>query len=183
VVRLPAAEVFTLGRSDAPVTLVEFTDLECPFCRRFHLTTFERLKQEFVDTGRVRYVTRDLPLRIHPNARPAAHAARCAGEQGRFWEVRHLLFAGQARVGDEDLAGYARQAGVDAERLRACVTSGRHEDAIRRDVADATSAGVSGTPTFLLGPTRPDGFEGVRLVGAHPYEVFAALIRELLGAR
>src|SRR3989338_5451600 len=84
---------YWLGKADAPVTVVEFTDYQCPFCRRFHQSAFEEIKKNYIDTGKVRFVSRDLPLDIHANAARAAHAARCAGEQGKFWEMRHLLIA------------------------------------------------------------------------------------------
>src|SRR6202008_5013870 len=88
-VRVPLSAPRVLGKADAPVTLVEFTGLECPFCRSFHVGTFDKIKQTYIDTGKVRFVTFDFPLDIHANARPAAVAVRCAGEQGKFWEMRH----------------------------------------------------------------------------------------------
>jgi protein-disulfide isomerase len=180
-VALPPATAYALGRDDAPLTLVEFTDLECPFCRQFHVTTFEQLKKNFVDTGKVRFVTRDLPLDFHAHARPAAHAARCAGEQNRFWEMRHVLIVNAATLSRDVMERFARDLGLDMSQFGACVSAERYRAAIDRDVADAQGADVNGTPTFVLGKTMAQGFEGLRIIGAQPYAVFEQKIRELLG--
>src|SRR5262245_23906624 len=112
---------WALGRPDAPVTLVEFTDLECPFCRRFHVSTFEELRKQYIDTGKVRFITRDLPLTaIHPNALRAAHAARCAGEQGKFWELRHSMFVNGQGLAPESVRTQARDLGLDVAALESC---------------------------------------------------------------
>src|SRR5690349_18876426 len=104
-----------LGRRDAPVTIVEFSDYECPFCRQFVSATLPTLKSTYVDAGKVRYVFRDFPLeQLHPHARKAAEAAHCAGEQGKYWEMHDLLFQNQQALGTDDLAGYAGRLGVDA---------------------------------------------------------------------
>lgn len=182
-ITLPPARVYALGRDDAPLTMVEFTDLECPFCRQFHVATFEQLKKNYIDTGKLRFVTRDFPLDFHANARPAAHAARCAGEQNRFWEMRHVLTVNAAALSRDKMLTFARDLGLDMSQFEACFTAERHREAIDRDVVDAHGANVSGTPTFVLGKTMPQGFEGVRIVGAQPYAVFEQKIRELLGEK
>jgi protein-disulfide isomerase len=179
-VKLPAAPVYAMGREDAPLTLVEFTDLECPFCRQFHVTTFEQLKKNYIETGKLRYVTRDFPLEFHANARPAAHAARCAGEQNRFWEMRHVLTVNAAGLSRDAMFTFAKDLGLDMTQFSACFAGERHKAAIDRDVADARAADVSGTPTFVLGKTTKGDFEGVRIIGAQPYAVFEQKIRELL---
>lgn len=174
---------FVLGKPDAPVTLVEFTDLECPFCRQFHLSTFEELKRNYVDTGKLRYVTRDFPLDMHRNAMKAAEAARCAGEQGRFWELRHTLIVNASALSRDAMQTFARDLKLDDARFRTCLDGDRHRAEIQRDIADGSAAGVSGTPTFVVGRTSADGVDGVRIVGAQPYAVFDAKIRELLSAK
>ena len=182
-VTLPAATAWELGRRDAPLTLVEFTDLECPFCRRFHVSTYEELKRNFIDTGKLRFVTRDLPLDFHKHALGAASASRCAGEQGKYWELRHVMLVNGNRLQPEAIRGYARDLGLDVEGLQACIDSGRHEAAIRQDVAAAQAAGLTGTPSFVLGRATANGVEGVKIVGAVPYAVFDAKIQELLSAK
>jgi protein-disulfide isomerase len=183
-VRVDISNVQVLGRADAPVTLVEFTDLECPYCRTFHVGTFERLKREYIDTGKVRFVSRDFPLDFHPNARPAAQAVRCAGEQGKFWEMRHQVTLNASALGT---AVYERLAGelkLDLPRFTACAGSDSHKEAIDRDMAEGINAGVTGTPSFVVGRTIPGpALEGIRIVGAQPYQAFESRIKALLGER
>jgi protein-disulfide isomerase len=173
-----------LGRPDAPLTLVEFTDLECPYCRAFHVGTFEQLKRDYIDTGKLRFFSRDFPLDFHRNARPAALAVRCAGEQGKFWEMRHGVTLNAAALSGEVYDKLARELGLDAPRFASCITADRYRAEIDRDVADALGAGVSGTPTFVLGATRPGtSVEGQRIVGALPFPMFDTQIKTLLGQR
>jgi protein-disulfide isomerase len=172
-----------LGRADAPVTLVEFTDLECPFCRSFHVGAFEKIKQTYIDSGKVRFVSFDFPLDIHPNARPAAVAVRCAGEQGKFWEMRHLVTVNAATLSREKYVEIAKGLGLDTGKLDQCIDADRYKADIDRDMAEGLKLGVNGTPTFFVGKTAPDGIEGQRIVGAQPFPAFEAQIKALLGER
>jgi protein-disulfide isomerase len=183
-VRVDVTGAPVLGRADAPVTLVEFTDLECPFCRAFHVGAFERLKREYIDTGKVRFITRDFPLDFHPNARPAALAVRCAGEQGKFWEMRHVVTLNATTLGPPTYDRLAGELGLDGGRFAACIAADRYRAEIDRDIAEAMQAGVTGTPSFVLGATMPgSAVEGLRIVGAQPFPVFEARIKALLGER
>ncbi len=181
-VRVSVAGAPMLGRPDAPVTLVEFSDYECPFCQRFFSSTFPTIKQDYIDTGKVRYVFRDFPLkRIHPQAREAAMAAHCAGEQGKFWEMHDLLFRNQQALDPPHLSDYARRLGLDGAAFDACLASDKFAARINQDIADGTAAGVEGTPSFVVGKTQPgDSVEGTLIVGAQPMEVFRQLIDQLL---
>ena len=172
----------TLGRDDAPVTIVEFTDLQCPHCARFAAQTLPEIRRELVDSGRVRFVSRDLPLPMHREAVPAAVAARCAAEQGRYWEYREALFAAQVRLGEELYARVATQLGLDAGRFAACrrERGPAYEQEVRADASLAASAGINGTPTFLVGRTAPGVFSGEKLSGARPYAEFEARVAALL---
>jgi protein-disulfide isomerase len=123
---------------------------------------------------RVRLVYKDFPLASHPRAVPAAEAARCAGEHGRFWEYHDLLFVGRAAFSDADLRTYAARLDVPLERFAACLASGRHRPAIAADAAEGRAAGVRGTPTFFV--------NGRPIVGAQPIEVFLDAIRDALAA-
>jgi protein-disulfide isomerase len=170
-----------LGRDDAPLTMIEFADFQCPFCRRFHVDTFDEIKKNFVDTGKLRYVSRDLPLPMHDHAPQAASAARCAGDQHHFWELRHLLILDQDKLGRDDLLAYARQLNLDVPAFTACIDSKRYDAAIQQDAADAAEVGVVGTPTFIIGRTVQKGrFEGIKIVGVQPYAAFEARLRGLL---
>jgi protein-disulfide isomerase len=171
-----------MGREDAPVTIIEFTDLQCSFCARHATQTFPRLKVEYVDTGKLRYASRDLPLPFHSFALAAAVAARCAGEQGRFWEYRDALFAAQTTLGTEPYGRIARQMGLDVERLEACRSDGRAEASVRADLALAGSYGIQSTPTFVIGRVVNGEFQGELVTGAQPYEVFKAKLDTLLTA-
>jgi protein-disulfide isomerase len=170
-----------LGREDAPLTLVEFTDYECPFCRQFHLTVFEALKAAYIDTGRLRFVSRDLPLAIHAHALMAAEAARCAGDQGKFWQARHGFMAAPGELSPETITAVARAIEVDDALLSTCLQGAKYRAAVQRDLADAQSAAINATPTFVLGRTASGQIEGELIVGALPYAVFDAKIRALLG--
>jgi protein-disulfide isomerase len=183
-VRVEVGGLPILGRPDAPLTLVEFTDLECPYCRAFHVGTFEQLKREYIDTGKLRFVSRDFPLDFHANARPAALAVRCAGEQGKFWEMRHGVTLNAAALSRQVYDRLAAELGLDSGRFAACIAAEQYRAAIDRDVADAMSIGVSGTPTFVLGPTTAGtSVEGQRIVGALPFATFETQIKALLGGR
>ena len=172
----------TLGREDAPVSIIEFTDLQCPYCARHARETFPRLRRDYIETGKVRYASRDLPLARHANAVPAAVASRCAGEQGRFWDYREALFAAQRTLGSEPYARIAGELGLDVERLEACRRDGRQEANVRADVELARASGIGSTPGFVIGRVVDGQFVGEKMLGAQPYEVFAAKIDALLEA-
>ena len=179
-VEMRLGNAYVLGKADAPVTMVEFTDYECPFCRAFHTASFEELKRKYIDTGKVRYVSRDYPLPFHPQALPAAKVARCAGEQGRFWEMRHALIANP--LNPETIAGHSKSLKLDAKRMLECIPDPRIEKAVQADIAEANALGVSGTPTFVIGRSKGDSFEGTRVVGAQPLTTFEGRIDALLAA-
>lgn len=173
-----------LGDAAAPLTLVEFTDYQCPFCRRFHRDTLPRLKKEFIDTGKLRYVVADLPLvAIHPYAVRAAQAAHCAGEQGRYFAMNDKLFENASKITADFIPEIARLAGLEMERFGECYRAGRHGDRVRADAAAAARLGITGTPSFVLGPSQGAlSLTGGKIVGARPYASFKAAIDQLLAA-
>ena len=173
-------ESIILGAADAPVTVVEFTDYQCPFCKRFIQSTFPLLKRDFIDTGKVRWIVRDLPLGFHPNANKAAQAAHCAGEQGKFWEMRDILFRNNANLGIERLPGYAREIGLDVDAFDACLSSDRHQAQITQDSQEANRIRVTGTPSFVIGKTAGDTVSGQLIIGAQAQAVFTAAIQRIL---
>jgi len=181
-VHMSVADAPMLGRADAPVTLVEFSDYECPFCQRFFAMTFPALKKDYVDTGKVRYVFRDFPLdQLHPNAKKAAEAAYCAGEQGKYWEMHDVLFQNQRALAPSQLVEYARAVGVAGAAFDQCVSSGRYAPQIERGLIDGTAAGVQGTPGFVIGrTTAADTVEGTPIRGAQPVETFRRIIDQWL---
>ena len=182
-VKIRTAGGYSLGRSDAALTLVEYTDYQCPFCRQFHDTTFQQLKKNYIDAGKLRFVSRDLPLEFHNNALTAAQAARCAGEQDQFWQMRDILIANSTNLGQDAILTYAQQLALDMNGFRLCLDSGKYFAEIQRDIAEAGSAGIYGTPTFVLGRTSEGAIEGIRIVGAQPYGAFHRIISEYSSKR
>ncbi len=171
-----------LGDADAPVTLIEFSDYQCPFCQRHFTETFGKIKAEFVDTGKVKYVVRDYPLSFHPNAEPAAEAAECAGDQDKYFEMHEQLFRnGGAWSNLPDpkptFEQYATAIGLDLADYRACMEAGTHKQEIQQDMADGSASGVSGTPGFWV--LNADG-QGEMISGAQPFENFKAAIERQL---
>lgn len=180
VTRISVAGAPALGAADQVVTLVEFSDYECPFCIRHFTQTMPRIKAELIDTGRVRYVFRDFPIdQLHPAAIRAHEAARCANEHGRFWELHSKLFSPPGTHTDDALAAQAREAGVPADAFKACLASGRMTAHVRESVQTAEQLGATGTPSFFVGVRNLETDE-VHLLsaitGAQPYEEFEKAI-------
>jgi len=169
-----------LGNKEAAVTLVEFTDYQCPFCQRFHMQVYGLLKKDFIDTGKVRFFSRDLPIdSLHPNATRAAQAGRCAGDQGQFWTLRDVMAAHPEALDMESLAADAGALKMDTGIFRKCVESGKYKEAVRGDALEAMKIGADGTPAFVLGKSTPDGVDGEIVVGAQPYSVFEEKFKQL----
>jgi protein-disulfide isomerase len=179
-VKLGPALGNALGRPGAPLVLIEFTDLECAHCRQFQQEVFPRLKKEYVDTGQVLFIHRDLPLAKHPHAMAAARAARCADEQGRFWELREALLLASDRMSARTILDAAEAQRLDMTELLGCLLGDRYVDAVRKDTQEAANAGIRVTPTVVIGRIGADGVEGVKLEGALPYEAYDSRLRELL---
>jgi protein-disulfide isomerase len=171
---------FVLGNPDAPLTMVEFTDLECPFCREYATTGFESIRREWIDTGRLRYLARDVPLEIHPHSLMAARAARCAGQH--YWDMRTALMKNGNLISAEYIARTAKNLTLDLTTFNACVASSAHDAEIQADVSEAVKLGLRGTPTFVVGRTSPHAIDGIMLVGAQPYTVFDAKLKMLLNS-
>ncbi len=167
-----------LGEEDAKVTIVEFTDYQCPFCSRHYEQTFGKIKSEYVDQGKVKYVVRDFALSFHPNAQKAAEATECAADQGKFWEMHSAIFSQQQTWSSSTDAPsvfkqYASDLGLNAGEFASCLDEGTHAEEVTQDMADGQAAGISGTPGFWV--IGSDG-EGERIEGAYPFETFQAAI-------
>jgi len=170
---------FAIGSKDAPITMVEFTDFQCPFCYRFHVTTFGELKRNYIDTGKVRFVSRDLPLDFHPNAMQAAEAGRCAGEQGQFWPMREKMGGDPEHLDMTHLLDDAKDLKLNVDSFRSCVEGGKYKATIQNDVQEALKVGANGTPSFVIGKSTPDSIEGELVIGALPYQVFDEKLKAL----
>jgi protein-disulfide isomerase len=173
---------YTAGRADAPVTIVEFADYQCPFCKRFHANTYAELKKNYIDTGKVRFVSRDLPLELHAFAFKAAEAVRCAGDQGKYWELRDALYSSAAPLNDEVIKKSVEDLSLDATSFQACLSKEKYKAEVQKDAADAASLHLNGTPSFVVGKTAGDKLDGVVLVGALPFTSFDAAIQKALKA-
>jgi protein-disulfide isomerase len=170
------------GERTAPLTLVEFSDYQCPFCARHVRETSPSIDAEYVRTGKLKSVFVDLPLeRQHPLAFKAAEAAACAGEGQKYWEMRDRLFAALGQL--EPWSAHASALGLDVPAFEECLASGRHSPSIRRGVSEASRLGIGSTPTFLVGRTERDG-SSVRVVatlqGARPFAAFKEVLDRLL---
>jgi protein-disulfide isomerase len=172
-------DAYAIGDPDAPVTIVEFTDYQCPYCSRYFEDSFNQIKEKYVDTGMVYYVFKDFPLQnIHPQAIAAAEAARCAGEQGAYLAMHDELFASQALwSGSEDAVTqfkqFAADLNLDADSFATCLDSGRMEALVLADLEEGTNAGVNGTPSFFINRHT--------MSGAQPLAVFEQAIEQFLG--
>ena len=162
-----------IGPADAPITIIEFSDYQCPFCQRWHDQVFQRLLDEY--PTQVRIVYRDFPLEsIHPQSLPAAMAADCAGEQNAYWQYHDRLFSYEYDLGREAFLKYASELKLDMPSFTACLDGNKYKAEVLADLKYGSSLGVYSTPTFYI--------NGLYLLGAQPYETFKALIdKELAG--
>lgn len=179
-VQVDTGSLPVLGQEDAPVTIVEFSDFQCPFCRRFYTDAYQQLKKEYIDTGKVKLYFRHYPLDFHPMAVPSALAAECANDQDKFWEMHDKLYDEQEKKGsgttieytNDDIKAWATDLGLEMTSFNTCFDSKKYEDRVTKDTADGSAAGVSGTPAFFI--------EGTELIGAQPFEAFKTIIDKKL---
>ena len=174
-----------LGKADAPVTIIEFTDYQCPFCKRFSKNTLPQIIKEYVDTGKVKYVLREFPLKsIHPSADKLAQAALCAGDQGKYWEMHDSYFTGATKPNPKDLSKEIAALKLNAKTFNACLDSDKYAKKVTTDISDGTKLGVRGTPSFFLGKPKKGDSSTVHatkmLRGAQGFPAFKKVIDELL---
>ena len=169
---VPIDGAYALGPADAPITIVEFSDYQCPFCKRWHAEVYEQLLAAY--PGKIKFVYRNLPLTsIHPDAQGAAEAALCAGEQNAYWQYHDKLLSGEI-LGGSAYTQYAQDLNLDMSAFDACVTDQKYKDAVQADSDFALNLGVRSTPTFFI--------NGLAIVGAQPLNVFQQVIdKELAG--
>jgi len=160
------------GDPNAPVTIIEFSEFQCPFCKKYIDETYFQIIKNYVDTGKVRYVFRDFPLSFHEFARPAAMAAECAHEQGKFWEYHDLLFTNQAELSEANFKKWATELKLNTVQFNTCLDTEKYSDEVAADQAEGQSYGVSGTPAFFI--------NGQIISGAQPYSVFQQAIEQAL---
>ena len=162
------------GSNDAPITIIEFSDFECSYCARFYLQTLPQIEENYIQTGKVRFVYRDYPLSFHQHAKMASEASECANEQDKYWEYHDILYKNQNALDNESLKQYAKDLGLDVAEFNECLDSGKMAQEVEEDFQDGVSYGIKGTPTFFINE--------IKVVGAQPYEVFQQIIEEELNA-
>ncbi len=150
------------GNANAPVTIIEFSEFQCPFCGRFARDTLPSIIKDYVDTGKVKFVYRDFV--VHSSSQKAQEAAECAGDQNKYWEYHDIVYQNQGALDDESLKKYATDIGLNIATFNSCFDSRKHKAEVEKDTAAGRSAGVSGTPTFFI--------NGNKFVGAQPYSKF-----------
>jgi protein-disulfide isomerase len=174
----------SLGKPDAKVTIVEFSDFQCPYCGRHYRETMPKIAKEYIETGKVRYIFRDFPIdSLHPQAPKGHEAANCANDQGKYWEMWNTLFSNPKQMSHDDLIAHAKALGLDVPAFTQCLDSGKYTAKVNASVQDAVNLGASGTPVIFFGITQPgsDTVKAVRVLrGAYPYDRFKATIDALL---
>ena len=174
------------GEPTAKLAIIEYADFQCPFCRRFEHDIYPQIRASYVDTGKLKYFHRDMPLVFHQGAMPAARAVHCAAEQGKFWEMHDSLLGDAASLSAADIDERAGKLGMNVAELDSCIASNRFADIIQRSVTEANEMQVSGTPTFIIGTLDAQGkvmSVKTTVVGASPFEAFKAALDPLLAAR
>jgi len=181
---IPVDGAPSMGDQSAKVTMVEFSDYQCPLSSQYFNWTMRQVVDEYVKTGKVKYVFRDFPLEsIHPLALKAAEGAHCAGEQGKYWEMHNRFLSNQMAIEGKVLPLHAQVLGLDVPKFQQCLDSGKYSARVRESVADGKKAGVQGTPAFFLGLTNPTEpkLQAVTFIdGSQPYTVFKEAIDKLL---
>lgn len=160
------------GYENAPVTIIEFSEYQCPFGGRFFKESLPQIEENYIKTGKVKHVFRDFPLSFHQYAQKAAEASECADEQGKFWEYHNKLFENQDALDTNNLKQYAKNLDLDTAKFNDCLDSGKMASEVQKDFNDGSQYGVSGTPTFFI--------NGIKLVGAQPYSAFEQLVEQEL---
>jgi len=163
------------GSANAPVTIVEYSDFQCPFCGRFFKQTLPQLEQQYLDTGKAKLLYKDFPLGFHQHAQKAAEAGKCALAQGKFWPLHDKIFENQQALSVENLKKWADQLGLDMKEFNDCLDSGRMAAKIQAESAEGRAAGVKGTPTFVI--SGPGG--STTVVGAQPFAAIQVAIEKV----
>lgn len=162
-----------LGDSNAKVTIIEFSDYQCPFCKKFYDETLPLLKKDYINTGKVKLIYRDYPLSsIHPKAQKASEAAECAGEQKKYYDYHDKLFKNQNFLEIDNLKKYAKELGLNTKEFNDCLDSNKMASEVQKDLEDGQNLGVDGTPAFFI--------NGIPLTGSQPFEAFKNLIEQEL---
>lgn len=173
------------GPKDAKFVIVEFSDFQCPFCGRYATQTYSQVIDDYVKTGKVKYVFRDFPLeQLHPNAAKAAEASHCAEDQGKFWDLHDRMFKNQSALDAKEMLGHATVLALDVPKFQQCLESGKYTAKVKKDQEDGAKVNVKGTPTFFFGTVDPKDPTKIKAVsmfsGAQPYQQFKDAFDKLM---
>jgi len=172
------------GSNSARVAIIEYADFECPYCGQYARQIYPQILENYINTGKVKYFYRDLPLSMHPHALVAARAARCAGEQGKYWEIHDDLFSNQSALGLNEISARAQELGVDGGKLSECLSSDRYAQNIHKSMSEAQTLGIEGTPTFFMGKIDGDTVKIDKAIkGASAFAIFKSFLDALLGSK
>lgn len=169
---LTVADYMIIGSADAPITFYEFSDYQCPFCKKFTMESLPLIKEKYIDTGKVRFVFKDFPLEIHGEARAGAVAARCAGVQGKYYAYHDVLFENSKDFSAVNFKLWAEELDLDVNEFLSCLDDPSQMAKVENDIMEAQLAGVKGTPSFLI--------NGRLVRGAQPFAAFEMVIEEAL---
>jgi len=188
--RISIADRPSRGNETARVVVVEFSDYQCPYCALFFRQTLPQVDQDYIKTGKIKYVFNNVPLdQIHPAAFKAAEAAECASDQGKFWEMHDKIFANQRNMSPSDLTAHAKAIGLDLTQFTQCLDGGKNTASVRAGLALAENLGVDGTPTFViaLADARNPKDKNLKVLsiisGAQPFTVFKSALDKALGTQ
>jgi len=170
----------SMGSETAPVTIVEFSDFECPYCKQFHNETLPKLKKAYIDTGLVRFIHKDLPLPFHEHAQQAATAARCAQEDGKYWEAYEALFSQQNCLDCKGPIPVVATTGVNQRALEQCSKYKEIAQAVTINTSEAELNGIRATPTFVIGPSSKSLHKGKVIEGAIPWAELQKIVKKAL---
>ena len=170
----------SLGDPNAPITIVEFSDFQCPYCKRFHDEVLPSLKKEYIDKGLVRFVHKDLPLPFHAYAREAAITARCSTDQAQYWKAYQYLFQGQECFACKGVSSIANAAGIATKTLEDCKKSGSASKAVNNNISESQLQSIRATPSFVIGPSQGSKHTGKLVEGAMPWPRFKTMIDDLI---
>ena len=173
-----------IGDANSNLVMVEYTDFQCPFCKRNYDQTYPSLKKDYIDTKKIAYISKNFPLDFHPSAQKSAEASECALEQGKYWEMHDKMFAVSTSDGATllvaNLKQYARDLGLDGAKFDSCLDSSKYANDIKTSIANGQTVGVSGTPGFFVGTkTGTNKVKGFLVPGAYPYASFDTILKDI----
>ncbi|OAI20172.1 hypothetical protein A1359_21320 [Methylomonas lenta] len=176
-VPLTGTESMSLGKADAKIAIIEFSDYECPFCAKHYKNVLPKLRERYIDKGRVKYVMMDFPLEFHAHAKKASLATRCAGEQGQYWVMHDAIFEARGQASDEVIDQVVKKHKLDAKKLETCLDDPKQLAKVQSDITLGSRLGVNGTPAFLIGKIKDKQLvDYQRFDGVQSFETFVAMI-------